>query len=112
MEHRDAFLLESIVDFCDRLMGVLSDEGVTRENFLRNLKLQDLCSFYCLQIGEYAGSLSDSFKNNHLEIEWREIVALRHIIAHAYGSIDAGVLWDICSNDISKLRDFCIKYIK
>ena len=112
MEHRDVFVLESIIDFCEKIEECLRDDTSSKEEFLSKPKVQDLCAFYCLQIGEYAGSLSNNFREAHQEIAWREIIALRHKIAHSYGTIDASTLWNICTEDIPALCDFCKKQIK
>ena len=111
MEHRDVFLLESIVEYCDKAASYLRDNHITKQSFLENSYFQDTCAFYCLQIGELASSLSDTFIDDHKEIKWRNIVNLRNIIAHDYGKVDSGLLWDIIERNIPELRDFCAKVI-
>lgn len=111
MGHRNAFLLETIVEYCDKIAGYLRAYSVDRNAFLENPYYQDTCAFYCLQIGEYAGDLSEVFRASHNEINWRAIINLRNIIAHAYGTIDAKILWDILDKEIKPLRDFCAGFI-
>lgn len=111
MEHRDVFLLESIIEYCDKTASYLKESGTTKDSFLDNPYIQDTCAFYCLQIGELASSLSDKFINSHKEIEWRNIVNLRNIIAHDYGKIDSSLLWNIIEQNIPELKDFCSKTI-
>lgn len=112
MEHKDVFLLETILEHCDKISSYLHDNNVSKEVFLSNPYFQDTCAFYCLQIGENANSLSEQFVQSHPEIEWRNIINLRHIIAHEYGAIDTSLLWDILYKNIPELREFCIKTIK
>ena len=107
MEHRDVFILESIIEYCDRATDAV--QGVEKEAFLEPSKEQDLCAFYCLQIGENANSLSEQFKNSHPEIDWRGIIGLRHNIAHEYGNIDPVILWNIVQKEIPALKVFCTK---
>ena len=109
MEHRDVFILESIVEYCDKAINAV--KGIEKEAFLKLPKEQDLCAFYCLQIGENANSLSEQFKDSHSEIDWRGIIALRHNIAHEYGNIDPTILWDIVRREIPALKAFCTKII-
>ena len=111
MEHKDVFILESIVEYCDKIGSVLSDIKNDEKTFLGEGKVQDLCAFYCLQIGENANSLSDTFKLANAEIDWRGIIGLRHNIAHEYGTIDAGILWNILQDEVPPLRQFCANKI-
>ena len=109
MEHRDVFILESIVEYCDKAISAVED--IEKETFLKPSREQDLCAFYCLQIGENANSLSEQFKNSHPEVDWRGIIGLRHNIAHEYGNIDPSILWDIVQKEVPALKDFCTKTI-
>jgi uncharacterized protein with HEPN domain len=43
-------------------------------------------------IGEAARAVSHQFQNAHPEIEWRKIIATRHILAHDYGSVNPDIL--------------------
>lgn len=111
MEHKDVFLLETIVEFCDRIINNTDSPDMTCDFFENNLDLIDQCAFRIEQIGENAKDLSDVFKDNSPEIEWGKIVAFRNIIAHAYGTVNAKILWDIVRNDIPELRKFCAEKI-
>ena len=111
MEHKDAFLLETIVDYCNRIQTVLAK--VDGEKSLYNdIYAQDLCSFYCLQIGETVKSLSDAFTDKYCGIPWHKISGFRNIIAHEYGNVDAETLWKTISQNIPELKSFCEKLIK
>ena len=112
MEHKDVFLLETILEYCDKVSSYFHDNNISKESFLSNPYYQDTCAFYCLQIGENANDLSEQFIRSHPEIEWRNIISLRHIIAHEYGSIDPSLLWNILNKNIPELREFCVNVIK
>ena len=111
MEHKDVFLIETIIGYCKKIDSYLSDNNISRDEFFSNPYFQDTCAFYCLQIGENANNLSDLFIEQHPEIEWRKVIALRNIIAHEYGAIDLSLLWDIINKNIPELREFCKKLI-
>ena len=68
---------------------------------------QNAVALCLLQIGELVGHLSDEFKASRPQIPWRQIKALRNIIAHNYASIDAETAWEIVETDIPVIRDFC-----
>lgn len=105
------FLLGTIVEFCDRIIKSTSNPDLTYDTFSKDLDLIDSCAFRIEQIGENVGDLSDSFREQTSEMEWHKIIGFRNIIAHAYGSINDRVLWDIVRNDIPRLRDYCAKII-
>ncbi|MBQ7802525.1 DUF86 domain-containing protein [Candidatus Saccharibacteria bacterium] len=112
MEHRDSFILEALIDFCDRAESGLKELGVeTEEDFLRSLHAQDLCSFYIFQIGEHVVELSDKFIDLHPEIEWRKIRGFRNVIGHDYGSVDEKILWKTVNERLPELRNFCARQI-
>lgn len=47
--------------------------------------------------------MSDEVKAAHPEIPWREIVALRHRIAHDYLHLDLVRIWQIVQEDVPVL---------
>jgi uncharacterized protein with HEPN domain len=54
-------------------------------------------------VGEAARHVSDRTRVNHPEIPWRQIVGLRHLLAHEYGQIDYARLFDTVIRDIPEL---------
>lgn len=111
MEHKDVFILENIVSYCEKLLSYLRDKEIDEDVFMSDPYHQDTCAFYCLQIGENANSLSEAFIESHPEMEWRKIVGLRNIIAHEYGAIDLDILWKIITENIPRLYASCEKLI-
>jgi len=65
-----------------------------------------------LQIGELVSILSDDFRDNNPIMQWREIKAVRNIVAHRYDQVNYDIIWDICENDVPVLMDFCTKELK
>ena len=54
-------------------------------------------------IGEASGSLSDEFKQAHPGIAWREVTALRILLAHHYHRIDPDQVWAIATMSVPDL---------
>ena len=79
--------------------------------FASDTVYQNAVALCLLQIGELAGHLSESYRAAHPAIPWRQIKALRNIIAHNYGSVDAETAWEIVQEDIPALRRYCEKEI-
>ena len=54
-------------------------------------------------IGEASRQLSEEFKKDNSNIEWRRIIGLRNIIIHEYFDIDIENIWEIIENDLPVL---------
>lgn len=52
-----------------------------------------------LQIGELTNSLSEEFLTTHPEIPWKQIRGFRNIIAHAYGTVEPSIVWEIITSE-------------
>ncbi len=79
--------------------------GVSRDEFLKDRKLQTALCMELEIIGEAARSISDDFKISHPEIPWRDIVSLRHRIVHEYFRLDLETIWQIAQRDVPDLMD-------
>ena len=55
-------------------------------------------------IGEASNYISDETKSSFPNIEWKQIVGLRHILVHEYFGIDTLLIWQIITTDIPKLK--------
>jgi uncharacterized protein with HEPN domain len=82
-------------------------EGYSRATFLADRQTRDLTAYRLGTIGETAGRLSQTLKNQHPEIPWKAIYAFRHIVVHDYGSVDFDRVWDIASEDLATLASTC-----
>jgi uncharacterized protein with HEPN domain len=56
-------------------------------------------------IGEAAAQLSSELKARYPGIEWRQIVSLRNVLAHAYFSVKLPRIWVMVKQDVPQLRD-------
>ncbi|MCK4871153.1 MAG: DUF86 domain-containing protein [Phycisphaerales bacterium] len=54
-------------------------------------------------IGEAASKVNREFREAHPQIEWTEIIGMRHRIIHAYDRVDLNVLWDAVELDVPPL---------
>ena len=55
-------------------------------------------------IGEAAYHLTDELKEANLEVEWKKIMAFRHIFVHDYYKINLEIVWKARQNKIDELR--------
>jgi uncharacterized protein with HEPN domain len=73
------------------------------EEFVSNEPTCSAAVLHLLQIGELATGLSESFRHNHQNIQWRGIIGLRNIIAHRYGDLNYKRIWDILTTEIPEM---------
>ncbi len=106
-QNRDVSIIQHIDAYCKRIEDTAEYFHHDYEMFLNNHIFRDAVSLCVLQIGELTGILTDDFKAYYSEMPWRQIKALRNIVAHKYGTIDAELLWEIMNNDIPALKNYC-----
>jgi uncharacterized protein with HEPN domain len=77
--------------------------GVTQGEYVADRKLQLAVERVLEIIGEAARLLSPTFKANHPEIPWKEIIGLRNVLAHEYGEINQERIWLVVTRRIPEL---------
>jgi uncharacterized protein with HEPN domain len=74
-------------------------DGKTFSDFEDDLVLRLAVERALEIIGEAARKVSNEFQQSHLEIPWRDITGQRNILAHEYGDVDPGRLWQTVETD-------------
>lgn len=78
-------------------------EDSTLELFRKDKKLSH-ATVRCIEIiGEAASKLTSSFCLKYPEIQWRDVVAMRNILVHAYFEIDHEIVWNTVKKDLPPL---------
>ena len=111
MEPKDAFTLDTIVMYCDRIFSAIEKYNITKDVFLSDENYQDMLAFCIIQIGECAKDLSIKFTNTHTAIDWHRIIAFRNLIVHDYGSFVPEILWDAIQTNVPELHNYCATQI-
>lgn len=104
---RDTRILKHMLSYCIQIDETIQRFGDSQELFQQDSIYRNAAAMCILQIGELTGNLSEEFKSDHDDIPWRQIKALRNIVAHRYGTIDPDTTWEIMTEDIPKLKVFC-----
>jgi len=71
------------------------DDEKTRDAVVRNLEI----------IGEAASQMPEEIKINNPHVPWRQIIGLRHRIAHGYFGVDYELIWNIVRSDLPSLQE-------
>ena len=113
VSEKDAQILQHIVKHCDRILDTISYFGEDRTLFINNHIYQGNVSINLQAIGEIARHLSDVFLAKAKEIPWKQIKGQRNIIAHGYDTgVDFSKVWDMITEDIPPLREFCARILQ
>lgn len=101
MRHEPSFL-KDIMTACRKIEAITA--STAEESFLEDEVLTAAVLHHLTVIGEAIHRLSSELKIRHPEVPWRQIVAVRHRIVHAYFDLDWQILWDAATGDIPQLR--------
>jgi uncharacterized protein with HEPN domain len=96
------FYIDDMLGFVERVLEYTAGldqagfEGsaITYDATLRNLEL----------IGEAATRIPQPVRDASPDIPWRQIIATRNRLIHAYLGIDNDILWSIIRDDLPALR--------
>lgn len=79
--------------------------GNNFESYNSDFAFQLSCGMCIIQIGELTTRLSEDFKENFSEIDWRGIKSFRNIQAHDYENIKLEKSWKILNENIPDLKE-------
>jgi uncharacterized protein with HEPN domain len=87
--------LDSIQEYVDNLdYAAWLQDKKTFDAVLRNLEI----------IGEAATHVPDDIQEQHADIPWYQMKAMRNILIHQYFGVDKEVLWRTIQEDIPPLK--------
>jgi uncharacterized protein with HEPN domain len=112
MKDKNSSILKHILRYCKQIDETGNSFNNDREEFFNNHIFKNATSMAMFQIGELANHLTKEYQKETLnEINWREVVGMRNVLAHGYSSMDIEVIWDTVIKNIPALKEFCIKEI-
>jgi uncharacterized protein with HEPN domain len=97
MRYESSFL-KDILTACRKIEAIV--RATSEEAFLKDEVLPAAVLHHLTVMGEAIGRISGSLKDRHPEVPWRQIVAVRHRIVHAYFDLDWQILWNAACSDI------------
>jgi uncharacterized protein with HEPN domain len=87
--------------FAQRAVGYCANLNLAQ--FEANPMMQDAVLRNIELIGEAATRIPEGVRLAHPEIRWREIIAMRNQLIHAYPGIDLDVVWDVAQVELPLL---------
>jgi uncharacterized protein with HEPN domain len=111
LSERDPRLyVEDMIAFCDRVLAytagldlaALAADRMRYDATLRNLEL----------VGEAATRVTPEWRQRAPQVPWRQVVATRNRLIHAYLGIDDDTIWSIVSEDVPALREHLAELLR
>ena len=98
----DRLYLIHIKECIERVI-MYTEEG--KDVFFADIKTQDAVMRNLQILAESTQRPSDSLKELHPEVDWRNISGFRNVAVHEYLSIDVKRIWDIVEQDLPVLQE-------
>ena len=108
MRHEPSFL-KDILSACRKIDAIIT--ATNEDSFLKDEVLPAAVLHHLTVIGEAISRLSAELRERHPEVPWRQIIAVRHRIVHAYFDLDWQILWDAAISDIPELQRQVLKIV-
>ena len=77
--------------------------GSTKEAFIADLKTQSAVLHQLLVLGEAAKRISDPFREQHPDIEWKPIAGMGDKVIHDYDEVDVEQIWHTVTSELPAL---------
>ncbi|MCX6303582.1 MAG: DUF86 domain-containing protein [Bacteroidetes bacterium] len=97
----DTIYLEHIENNLKRIISYAS--GITKEVFLENIQLQDAGIRQIEIMGEATKRISETFKEKHPEVPWKDMAGMRDKLIHDYLDVDLNIVYQTVAVDIPTL---------
>ncbi|MBN2890323.1 MAG: DUF86 domain-containing protein [Bacteroidales bacterium] len=108
MFEKELAIIELLLESVEKIENYTKDFNNSVE-FEKDTKSFDACLMNFIAIGESVGKLSEEFKENNNNINWRKIYAFRNVLAHDYFGILPAEVWEIIRKFLPKLKIDLIK---
>src|SRR3989344_6727082 len=94
--------LRDILESISRIEN--SSKNISREEFDKNVDVQDSTLRRLEIIGEAVTNLPEEIKSKFPKVEWKKIAGFRVIVAHTYFKINLDIIWNILEEKIPQLK--------
>jgi uncharacterized protein with HEPN domain len=91
-------------DMCEAAKEITAFvKGVKYAEFIQKRMIRYAVERQLLVIGEAANHVSSEYQEAHPEIPWRQMIALRNVLAHEYGEIKVDRIYAAATVSVPEL---------
>ena len=101
MKH-DKVYLQHILDEIEFIQKIVTN--LTYESFIESEVYTRAFSRSIEIIGEAVKNLSQSFRDENSDIDWKKISGMRDKVIHQYFSVDYDLIWDAVKNKLPAIK--------
>ena len=94
--------VEDMIEFCDRVLDYT--RGVDPVGFAADRMRYDATLRNLELLGEAATHVGQEVRDRAPGLPWRQVIATRNRLIHAYLGIDDDIIWSIVTDDVPALR--------
>lgn len=102
MNRNDTVYLQHIAEAIQRIE--LYMEGVSYEQFMAAMMIQDAVIRQLEIIGEATKNLSLAVREASPDIPWKDIAGMRDILIHQYFGVDVDAVWDSAIDELPMIK--------
>ena len=106
----DLAFIKHILDSADAIESF--SEGMNKVELISNRMKRSAIIREIEIIGEAVKNLSVNLKNEHDEVQWKNIIGTRNKMTHHYFGVDIDNIWRVVTMDLPELKENIIKIIK
>lgn len=74
------------------------------KTFLENSMMRFACVKQIEIIGEAANNITPDTRAMFSDVEWQQIIGMRHILVHEYFGVDFDLIWQVIIDDLPILK--------
>jgi uncharacterized protein with HEPN domain len=75
------------------------------KSFLENSMMRFACVKQIEIIGEAANLITPETKGMFTDLQWKQIIGMRHILVHEYFGVDFDLIWQVIISDLPLLKE-------
>jgi uncharacterized protein with HEPN domain len=91
-----------IVEAIDEIQTYTANSD--QNTFIGNSMMRFACVKQIEIIGEAANYITPETKALFIDLDWRQIIGMRHILVHEYFGVDFELIWQVIINDLPILK--------
>jgi uncharacterized protein with HEPN domain len=95
---------ERLCDIQEAITKIMKYTSRGHEAFDQDELIQTWVIHHLEIIGEASRAIPQDFRNQHPEIEWKQISGMRNALIHGYFEINTNRVWDTITQDLPRLK--------